>query len=122
MIRDEKNFGFPFGIDINGGTDEQTGDDAIKAKIIQVLFTSPGERVNQPEFGCGLLAQVFDANDQIRAAALEFTIGQSLVRWLEKEITVNQINVTSQEEQMLVELVYTRKEDLRDQALRIRFK
>ena len=121
MISDKNNFSFPFSVNINGGINAIGGDDAIKAKIIQVLFTTPGERVNQPEFGCGLLAKVFDANDQIRAAALEFTIGQSLVRWLANDITVDQINVTSHEEQMLVELAYTRKQDFREQALRISF-
>ena len=44
------------------------GDEAIRGKIIQVLFTAPGERVNLPEFGCGLFNLVFEPNDAILAA------------------------------------------------------
>ena len=47
-----------------------------------MLFTAPGERVNQPEFGCGLFNLVFDPDNTILAAAMEFTVGAALTRWL----------------------------------------
>ena len=46
---------FPFTIDDLGRVATQTGDANIRARIIQLLLTSPGERVHLPEFGCGLV-------------------------------------------------------------------
>ena len=122
LIAVKKNFAFPFAVTDSGNISASGGDDAIRAKIIQVLFTAPGERVHQPEFGCGLLNLIFDSNDQIRAAALEFTINQALIRWMADEIAVQQINVRAEDEKMLVELVYKKTQDLREQAVRISFK
>ena len=34
----------------------------MRDMIEQVLFTAPGERVNRPDFGCGLLQMVFGPN------------------------------------------------------------
>ena len=82
-------FGFPFGVNAAGSITASGGDEAIRGKIIQVLFTAPGERVNLPEFGCGLFNLVFEPNDTILAAAMEFTVGQALTRWLSDEILVD---------------------------------
>ena len=46
--------------------------------IEQVLFTSPGERVNRPDFGSGLLQLVFAPNSPELATALQFTIQAAL--------------------------------------------
>jgi phage baseplate assembly protein W len=115
-------FGFPFSINKTGGVSASGGDDAIRGKIIQVLFTTPGERINMPEFGCGLFNLVFEGNNTVLAAAMEFTIGQALARWLDKEIMVEGIEVQSQEETITIEIAYTKKQDLSKEAVRIHFK
>ena len=45
---------FAFHFDARGRTAETGGDDHVRDMIELVLFTSPGERVNRPDFGCGL--------------------------------------------------------------------
>lgn len=115
-------FGFPFAINKAGTVSASGGDEAIRGKIIQVLFTAPGERVNMPEFGCGLFNLVFEGNNTVLAAAMEFTIGQALARWLDKEIMVEGIEVQSQEETITVEVSYTRKLDLSKETVRIHFR
>jgi phage baseplate assembly protein W len=35
-------------------------DEDIREMIYQVLFTSPGERADQPEFGAGIRRYVFE--------------------------------------------------------------
>src|SRR4030095_4862120 len=116
------NFRFPFAVDSAGHITASGGDDAIQGKIIQVLFTAPGERVNLPEFGCGLFNLVFEPNSEILAAAMEFTIGQALARWLRDEIVVNNVSVESVESTVTVEVAYTRQQDLSRQAVRIHFR
>ena len=98
------------------------GDDAIRGKIIQVLFTAPGERVNVPDFGCGLFNLVFEPNDAILAAAMEFTVGQALSRWLGDEIVLDGVDVEAEEETVTIQVAYTKRQDLSQQAVQIHFR
>ena len=100
----------------------ERGDEAIRGKIIQVLFTAPGERVNLPEFGCGLFNLVFEPNNPVLVAAMEFTVGQALTRWLGGEIIVDGVDVAASEETVTVEIAYTKRQDLASQAVHIQFK
>jgi phage baseplate assembly protein W len=117
-----KTFGFPFGVGGSGRIAPGEGEDAIRGKIIQVLFTTPGERVNMPEFGCGLFNLVFEANNPVLAAAMEFNIRQALDRWLEDEIIVDDVSIHSHEETASIELSYTQRTNLSNQVLRVQFK
>ncbi len=115
-------FGFPFTVNNGGAVSASGGDEAIRGKIIQVLFTTPGERINMPDFGCGLFNLIFEGNNTVLAAAMEFTIGQALARWLDNEIMVEGIAVESREETITIEIAYTNKQDLSKEAVRIHFK
>ena len=116
------SFPFPLAVNHGGRFAANGGDEAIRGKIIQVLFTAPGERVNQPDFGCGLFNLVFEPNDSVLAAAMEFTVGQALSRWLDNEILVEAVNVETEEENSLIEIVYSKRVDLSRQMVRIQFK
>ena len=115
-------FGFPFAVNAAGSINAAGGDEAIRGKIIQVLFTAPGERVNLPQFGCGLFNLVFEPNNEILAAAMEFTVGQALTRWLKEDIIVDGVQVKAQAETAIIEIAYTNKQNLAKQAVRIQFK
>ena len=115
------NFYFPFGVNPDGRISSHGGDDALRGKIIQVLFTAPGERVNLPEFGCGLFNLVFEPNDPILIAAMEFTVGQALNRWLVDDLKVDGIQVHSQAERITIEIAYINKTNWSKQAVRIHF-
>lgn len=121
-MSEKQSFPFPFGVTGAGGITASGGDEAIRGKIIQVLFTAPGERVNRPDFGCGLFNLVFEANNAVLAAAMEFTIGQALARWLDEEIIVDGIDVTPEEETVTIEIAYTKKADLSRGAVRVHYK
>lgn len=115
-------FGFPFTVNSDGRINATVGDEAIRGKIIQVLFTAPGERVNRPDFGCGLFNMVFEPNNEIFRAATEFTVGQALTHWLRDDIALDSVQVITKDEIIIIEIYYTRKQDLAKQAVRIHFK
>ncbi len=121
VSEERTTFGFPFAIDGGGSVSASGGDEAIRGKIIQVLFTAPGERVNLPEFGCGLFNLVFEPNNAILAATVEFTVGQALARWLKDDIFVESVGVDSRDETICIEIVYTKRSDLAKEAVRIHF-
>ena len=98
---------FPFHVDRSHGRTAETGEDEhIRDLIEQVLFTSPGERVNRPDFGSGLLQLVFAPNSPELAAALQFTVQAALQRWLGDVIHVQALEVLSYDSTLRVTLQY----------------
>jgi uncharacterized protein len=71
--------------------------DHIRDMIEQFLFTNPGERVNRPDFGSGLLQVIFAPNSPELAAALQHTVQAGLQRWLGDLIEVQTLEVTSED-------------------------
>jgi uncharacterized protein len=76
--------------------------------IYQVLFTNPGERVNRPDFGCGLLQLVFEPNSEALATATQFLVQGALQRWLADVVQVEQVAIISEDERLAVDVVYVR--------------
>jgi phage baseplate assembly protein W len=122
MAKENSTIGFPFTADSAGRINAYGGDEAIRGKIVQVLFTAPGERVNLPDFGCGLFNLVFEPNNTVLTAAMEFSVGQALTRWLADDLVVERIHAESNDESIIIEIVYSKKVDMSKQAVRIQFK
>ncbi len=112
---------FPFRVSATGRIRLSGDDDSLRAKIVQVLFTAPGERVELPEFGCGLFNLVFEPNGELVEAATSFTVSQALGRWLGDLIVVTGVNVASDDGTITVEVAYTKRLDLSNEAVRIKF-
>ena len=72
------NIAYPYSFDGRGRTAQANDDDHIREMIEQVLFTAPGERVNRPDFGCGLLQMVFAPNGSELATATQFLVQGAL--------------------------------------------
>jgi len=100
------NIDYPFRIDYRGRTASTGTDDHIRDMIEQVLFTSPGERVNRPTFGCGLLQLVFSPNSPELASATQFLVKGSLQQWLGDVIEVKDVAVDSQDSTIRVSVDY----------------
>ncbi len=109
---------FPWTFDERGRS-ATTGDDArIRDLIEMVLFTAPGERVNRPDFGSGLMQLVFAPNDAALAAALQLTVHGALQQWLGNLIAVQNVAVESSEGTLRVAVDYVvRKSGTPAQAL-----
>ena len=100
------NIDYPFHFDPRGRTAATDDDDHVRDMIEQLLFTSPGERVNRPDFGSGLLQMVFAPNSPELAAALQFTLQAALQRWLGDVIAVDALDVSSNDSTLQVALSY----------------
>ncbi len=73
---------FPVEFDGQGRTTLVDGEDRLRQLIEQVLFTQPGERVNQPDFGSGLMNLVFAPGGDTLAAATQQLVQAALQQWL----------------------------------------
>ena len=100
---------YPFRIDGRGRSAETGPDDHVRDLIEQVLFTSPGERVNRPEFGCGLKQLVFMPNSDALASATQQLVHGALHRWLEEVIAVERVDVQAVDSSLTVTVVYVRR-------------
>jgi phage baseplate assembly protein W len=101
----------PFHLGRAGRTGATDADDHVRDLILQVLLTSPGERVNRPDFGCGLKAMVFAPNSDAVAAATQVLVKGSLQKWLQDEIEVQDVVVGAVESTLTVTVVYRRRLD-----------
>lgn len=98
---------YPFRIDPRGATAAAGDDDHIRDMIEQVLLTSPGERVNRPTFGSGVLGLVFGPNSDMLAAATRLSVQAALQEWLGDVIEVADVSVEAIESTLRIEVQYT---------------
>ena len=103
---DVMNVAFPFRADARGRTARADDQAHVRDLIEQVLFTAPGERVNRPTFGSGLLQLVFDPNRQEVATATQMLVQSSLQQWLGDLIEVEDATVEGGSEKLVVTIVY----------------
>jgi Bacteriophage baseplate protein W len=101
------NIDFPLHFDGRGRTAAVATDGHIRNLIEQVLFTSPGERVNRPTFGSGLMQLVFAPNSDELATATQFLVQAALQQWLGDLIEVAAVQVTSEDAALRVTVQYT---------------
>lgn len=108
-MADNIQVAFPYGVDSLGRTATVDEDAHIRDLIEQVLFTSPGERVNRPTFGSGLLQMVFAPTSPELAGSVQFMVQGALQLWLGDRIQVNSVTVDSDDSTVRVEVKYTRR-------------
>ena len=101
------NLAFPYQFDARGRTAEATDEKHIRDLIEQFLFTSPGERVNRPTFGSGLIQLVFAPNSPELAAATQFQVQGGLQQWLGDLIQVEGVEAQSEDSTLRVTVRYT---------------
>jgi phage baseplate assembly protein W len=97
---------YPLSFDGRGQTARTDDDDHVRDLIEQVLFTSPGERVNRPTFGCGLLQLVFGPNSNEVAATTQFLVQGSLQQWLGDLIEVAGVEVENDDATLRIAVQY----------------
>jgi phage baseplate assembly protein W len=97
---------YPYRFDGRGRTGQTGADEHIRDLIEQVLFTSPGERVNRPTFGSGVLQLVFAPNDDALATATQVTVQGALQQWLGELILVEDVDVESEDATLRVQVRY----------------
>ena len=97
---------FPFGFNGLGRTRGCSEDEHLRDLIEQVLFTSPGERVNRPTFGSGLMQLVFAPNSDALAAATQVSVQAALQQWLGDVIDVRAVEVVNEDSTLSVTVRY----------------
>jgi uncharacterized protein len=101
------NIYFPYQFDGRGRTAEAAVQDYVQQLVEQVLFTSPGERVNLPDFGSGLLQLPFAPNSMEMAAATQFSVQAALQKWLSNYVKVQSVQASAVDATLTVTVQYS---------------
>lgn len=99
---------YPVGVDAGLGrvTTEDSYALHVEQLMRQVLLTSPGERINRPDFGCGLRRMVFAPNSDVTANLVQVTVLQALERWLAAVVLAEDVKVRAADEKLIVTIRY----------------
>ncbi len=100
------NIDYPFQFDARGRTATAPDDQHIRQMIEQLLFTNPGERVNRPTFGSGVMQLVFAPNSDELAAALQYTMQAALQNWLGDVIELQGLEVDAEDSTLTILVSY----------------
>ncbi len=72
---------FPIQVDGRGGISLSSEEELVKQSILQILFTSFGERVMLRIFGSGLQDLVFEPADELIEREVDAEVRDPLARW-----------------------------------------
>ncbi len=97
---------YPFDFDQRGRTATTGFGDHVRDLIEQLLLTSPGERVNRPDFGSGLMQMVFAPNRAEVAATLQFTLQAVLQQQLDTVIELQDLAVEAYDTTLVITVRY----------------
>jgi phage baseplate assembly protein W len=101
------NLAYAYNFDSTGHTAQTDALTHIRDMIEQILFTSPGERVNRPTFGSGTAQLVFAPNSDVLAAVQQQAIQAGLQQWLSDLIRVQSVDVSADDAILTITVVYT---------------
>jgi len=79
----------------------------LRQQLEQVLFTIPGERVNRPDFGCGVQRLVFGPCSPEQAATAEYVIRTNVKKFLGALLSLDAVRVTADDATLYVDILYT---------------
>jgi uncharacterized protein len=96
---------FPFSVGANSFPATAINQDLLKQSILQILLTTPGERVFLPTFGSALESTVFENTGAALTLKVRSIVLSSLTRW-EPRIVVQSINVSEQESSVYITITY----------------
>ena len=102
---------YPFHFDGRGRTASTSEEDHIRDLIEEVLFTAPGQRVNRPSFGSGLVQMVFAPNSSELATATQFLVQGALQQWLGDRIQIEMVKIDAIDSSLRVTVQYLIKKN-----------
>jgi phage baseplate assembly protein W len=101
-----RHVGFPLRLDAGGRTARVVDDDYLRGLVEQVLFTTPGERVNRPDLGSGIGQLVFAPGGDALAQSTQALVQGALQRWVGDLVRVEEVRVTATGSRLEVVVAY----------------
>lgn len=113
------NLKLPYQFSNQGLTASVDYNNHIRNMIEQILFTGPGERVNRPDFGSGLLQAVFEPTSNEMVATTQYLVQSALNQWLGQLIIVNEVRIEHIDSRLEVNVSYTILKSMENQIIKV---
>jgi hypothetical protein len=97
---------FPFHFDSRGRTATADLYQHVSEMLEELIFTSPGERVNRPDFGTAVSQLLFAPNSPELAATVQFTLQAAIQRWLGDIVELRSVTVAAVDSTLTITVVY----------------
>jgi phage baseplate assembly protein W len=110
---------YPLQFDGRGRTAATSDADHVRDLIEQVLFTTPGERVNRPTFGSGVLQLLFAPNSDALASTTQLSVQGALQQWLGDLIQVEVVTVDNENATLRVTVQYVLRQTQQRQVVQL---
>jgi phage baseplate assembly protein W len=102
-----RHLSFPFRIGSDGRTAAPaTHSEHVHDELIQLILTSPGERLFLPDFGGGARKLVFEPTSDVLRGVTKARLTQAINKWLGHRVTLENLEVTFSGELVEVEIKY----------------
>lgn len=111
---------YPYHFDGRRRTAQTDGQRHVRDLIEQLLLTEPGERVNRPEFGSGVMQLVFAAASPDVAATVEFLVRGALQQFLADRIAVDRVTAEVVDSSLIISIDYVILETGEPQTLSLK--
>lgn len=102
----QKGMFFPLRLGPDRGLDIADVDATVRAMLLSILLTHPGERVNRPTFGVGAQDAVFEPNGPILAAKLLSAVEDNVHAYLDTDVHILDVALTQADSDLVIRISY----------------
>jgi len=81
------------GISEDGSMNWSLDDNSVRENMLNILLTLPGERIQRPEFGAGLMKFIHQPNNETTRNLIAGVVKKSLSVW-ETRVRIDGVDVT----------------------------
>ncbi|WP_419913163.1 GPW/gp25 family protein [Hoeflea sp.] len=81
----------------------------VDQMLRQLLLTDPGERINRPDFGCGIRRMVFAPLNESAASLAQVTILTAIENFMSTVVETDKVEVKFESETIDIAIVYRLK-------------
>jgi len=106
LYRPNMNKSFPFRFDKYGHIQNADNNEHVREMMELILFTMPGERVNRPDFGCGVQLMVFGSTVGEVMSVKQANIQSELQRHLGHLINIQEVVISTEESRVNILIRY----------------
>ncbi|OPY51008.1 MAG: Gene 25-like lysozyme [Methanosaeta sp. PtaU1.Bin112] len=105
--REGRHLSFPFRIGPSGRTEQvMSQEEHVRDELVQLLLTSPGERLFLPQFGGGARRLVFEGVNEATQSVTRSMLTNAISRWLGHRLALQALTVDVHEETIDIEIKY----------------
>ncbi len=97
---------FPLRLGPDRGLAVDEVEGTVRSMLLQILLTSPGERVNRPTFGVGVEDAVFEPNGPLLENRIRLALDENTHRYLGDNVRIVEITVSQNDSELKIHLSF----------------